>query len=142
MSTVVESYVGLEFIMATLQNDATYMSLSPSGVWRGIAPVGTVMPFGSITLQSGNDVLTANARRIFVNAIYQLRATGLAGNTAAIAALAAQIDTLLERPPYGYAAGGVVISAYREATIWLDEDIGSDKYTHIGGLYRLQIQSM
>ena len=137
--SVIESYVGLEFIFATLTNDATFNSLALGGAWRGSAPVGTPMPLCIISFQSGIDVLTANARRMMINAMFQVKASGQAANTPAVAALAAAIDALLARTS-GYATGGYALACFRESVIQYDEDIGSDKYTHMGGLYRLLLQ--
>jgi len=138
---VVESYVGLEFLIATLQNDAPFMSLAPGGAVRGAAKVGIAMPCGCAQFMSGIDVLTANAIRMMVNAVYLVKSFGPAANTPAVAAVAGAIDALLKRTS-GYAPGGAILSCYRENNIFYDEDIGSVKYTHIGGLYRLQTQAM
>lgn len=139
--TVVESYVGLEFIMSTLLNDATFMSLSPGGAVRGNAPVDTTMPVGIVQFMSGIDVLTGNAHRMIVDAVYLIKANGPASNTPAVAALAGAIDALFARTS-GAAPGGMISSCYREQVIFFDEDLGSVKYTHIGGLYRIKIQQM
>jgi hypothetical protein len=88
---------------------------------------------------SGIDVLTANAHRMMVNAVYLVKSFGPAANTLAVAMLAGAIDALLKRTS-GYAPGGYALACFRESLVTYDEDLGSEKYTHIGGLYRVLLQ--
>ncbi|OLD63738.1 MAG: hypothetical protein AUF65_01135 [Chloroflexi bacterium 13_1_20CM_50_12] len=138
---------GFEFIVTTLKASSQWVALSPGGVKRGKAPVGTVFPCTITAFQSGIDVIYANAKRAFIDALYQIKATGPTdpgfGSSQAVFDLAAAIDDAfggdqgLKHIPV---PGGYVLSAYRQAPLAFDDDTAGIQYAHIGGLYRIRIQ--
>ena len=93
-----EGAYGLQWLKSTLAGDATLSIDVPGGVYRGVAPPGTLTPFVIISLQSpGIDVLTVNAYRLMSQPLFMVKAVGPASITAAIVAAANQIDALLGR---------------------------------------------
>lgn len=141
MSTVHEVYIGFQFITATLKADSQWVALSPGGVKRGAAPIGTVFPCTIINFQSGVDVIYANAVRSSVDATYQIKATGLSDDSPDVFALAARIDDLFSRTK-GNVPGGYIISFIRQSPLSYDDNTAGVQYTHMGGLYRVRAQQV
>jgi len=138
---------GFSFIVTTLKASSQWVALSLGGIHRGKAPVGTVFPCTITAFQGGNDVIYANAVRAFIDALYQIKATGPTdpgfGSSQAVFDLAAAIDDAfggdkgLKHIPV---PGGYVLSAYRQSPLAYDDDTAGIQYTHIGGLYRVRVQ--
>lgn len=139
--SVHEVYIGLQWITATLKADSQWVALSPGGVRRGAAPVGTVFPCTIIAFQSGLDVIYANAVRSSVDALYQIKATGIADNSPGVFALAARIDDLFERSQ-GTVPAGLVLRCVRQSPLSYDDNTAGVQYTHMGGLYRIRMQEI
>jgi hypothetical protein len=145
MTAIHETASGLQFLQGLLSSDTTLMSLSPGGVRRGFAPVGTPMPVTIIAFMSGIDTVTANGRRLLVRALYQCRASGPILSTPSVFALASQIDLVLggnQGLRNIAATGGYVLSCYRESAVQFDDNVSGADYTHMGGLYRVTLQQM
>ena len=141
MSAVHEVAIGLEWILATLRADSQWLDLSPGGVHIGSAPPSTEYPLTIINFQSGIDVVTANARRIMVNALYLIKAVGPALSSSATINLASRIDELFDKKR-GAATGGVILACFRENPINYYENIAGTKYMHLGGLYHIKTQQV
>src|SRR5258708_31684482 len=93
----IEVYYGFQWLKSVLAADSTLTGFAPGGIWRGMAPSGTVTPFIVISFQAGVDVLTMNAIRLFVTPLYQVKCVGPMTLSTTIAAAAAEIDSLLAR---------------------------------------------
>lgn len=139
--SVHEVYIGFQFITATLKADSQWVALSPGGVRRGAAPIGTPLPCTIINFQSGVDVIYANAIRSSVDALYQIKATGLADDSPDVFALAARIDDLFKRAQ-GTVPGGSIIRCIRQSPLAYDDNTADVQYTHMGGLYRTRTQQI
>jgi hypothetical protein len=139
--SVTEIAIGLSWITATLKADAQWLALSPGGVRRGVAPIGTAYPVTIIAFQSGLDVIYANAVRSSSNVLYQIRASGPSDNSQAVLNLASRIDDLFGRAR-GSVAGGIVLSCYRESPLAYDDNTAGVQYMHVGGLYRIRTQKI
>lgn len=139
-----EVNLGLAFLYAKLTNDATLTSLAPGGVHRGSAPSGTSTPFIVIQHQAGRDTLTMNRLRLMSRILYQVRAAGPAKSTSAVVSASNRLDDLLKKPPGAppeTTSGGRIDSYYREEPLQFDETLPTgEKWTNIGGLYRLEIE--
>lgn len=152
MANYHESYLGLLWIITTLKADATLSGLAVGGVWRDMIPAGQtpVSPYVIVGHQSGKDVITANAFRIFDDFLYRVEAHGPASQSDTLAQTAAQFDKLLGGPPnlpvtatiiVNSVTEGIVLDAHREQLYQLDEIINTtEQWTRFGGLYRLLIQ--
>src|SRR5260221_14596117 len=66
----IEVYYGFQWLKSVLAADSTLTGFAPGGIWRGMAPSGTVTPFIVIAFQAGVEVLTVNAFRLFVAPLY------------------------------------------------------------------------
>src|SRR5258708_7187298 len=93
----IEVYYGFQWLKSVLAADSTLTGFAPGGIWRGMAPSGTVTPFIVVAFQAGADVLTMNAIRLFVTPLYQVQFLGAMTLSNTLAAAAAEIDSLLAR---------------------------------------------
>lgn len=138
-TTTHEAVIALEWLFATLSGDATLTALAPGGCFRALAPPNTPTPFVIVGYQSGVDVLTMNAVRLFSQPLYMVKVVGPADITPTIAQGAARVDELLKRSS-GTAAGGLILDCYREQPLLVDELVNGTQWVSIGGLYRTEIQ--
>jgi hypothetical protein len=140
VSTVNEAASGLAFFLSALRAGTT----SPGGVQFGAASIGTPFPCVIVNFQSGIDIVYANAKRAFVDALYQVKAVGVSANPDAIVALYSQIEAALggdEGLSHIDVTGGHVLSCYRTAPLmYPDIDKAGTQFMHLGGLYRVQNQ--
>lgn len=142
--SVHEAASGLAFLLQQLRGDSALMALSPGGVHVGAAPVGTTFPCTLVSFQSGIDVVAANAKRLMVDATYQVKGTGLASDPDPVVALGSQIDDTLggdEGLKHVDVTGGHILGCYRQAPLmYPDVDKAGTQYMHIGGIYRVRNQ--
>jgi len=105
------------------------------------APEGAVFPFVVYCRQAGHDVMGVGAARIMASEVYQVKVVGKAATVSfgTIKPIADRIDTLLQGAS-GTVVDGRVLSCVREQGISYVENSGSDVYSHLGGLYRIQVQ--
>jgi hypothetical protein len=136
-----ETTAGFQWLYNTLSADSTLQTDAPGGVWRGLAPPGTATPFVILSLQSGKDVITANAVRVFDDDTFLVKAVGPASNNAGVLAAASRIDALLGRTS-GQVTAGAILACYRETPISIDELVNGELWSNLGGLYRLIIQGI
>lgn len=139
MSSGHEIAMCFQFLYATLSGDSTLSGYAPGGIHRGVAPIGASTPFVVMSLQSTTDTLTANAYRILTKALFQVRATGPASNTAGLANAASRIDALLKLTS-GAVTGGLIFSCYRDGAVFTDEIVDGDLWSNVGGMYAIEIQ--
>jgi|GEM_PF-1006992 len=107
------------------------------------APGEATYPVVVYSRQAGHDVVGVGAARIMVSEVYQVKAVGK-GSTVSfgtIGAIADRIDTLLHGAS-GSVMDGRILSCVREQVICYVENSGSDVYSHLGGLYRIQVQGV
>lgn len=142
--SVHEAASGLNFILSTLRNDPMLMSLSPGGIFVGAAPIGATFPCTLVSFQSGIDVVAANAKRLMVDALYQVKGVGVSSDPDAVVALASQIDDTLggdEGLRHVDVTGGHILSCQRRSPLlYNDIDKAGTQYMHIGGIYRVRNQ--
>ncbi|SRR6266702_2131367 len=134
-----EVALGLDFLNTTLSNDASLTSLAPGGVFRAYAPPSTLAPYIIIALQSGTDIITMNAFRLFSNALYQVKVIGPSSETDTLVQAASEIDSLLGLTS-GTVTNGHILYCYRESPLQVDELVNGVQWSNIGGTYRLAIQ--
>jgi hypothetical protein len=140
VSAVPEAASGLAFFLSALRAGTT----SPGGVQIGEAKVGTPFPCIIVAFQSGIDVIYANAKRAFIDALYQVKAVGVSADPDAIIVLASQIDASLggdEGLSHVDVTGGHILSCYRQSPLlYNDQDKAGTQFMHLGGLWRIQNQ--
>lgn len=135
---------GLAFLLQRLRGDSTWSALSPGGVQIGAAKVGTVFPCTIIQFQSGIDIVYANNKRAFVDALYVVKAVGVyRDDPDAINALASQIDDDLggdQGLKHIDVTGGHILNCKRESLVFYMDDTAGTQYGHMGGAYRIKNQ--
>jgi|SRR5215469_6010832 len=151
MANYSESFLALQWLISVLKADTTLASLAPGGVYREMIPQSTTpTPYVIIGQQTGSDVLTFNAFRIFDGFLFRIEAHGPAAQADTIAQAAAQVDKILGGPPglpvtqtiiVGGVTEGIVLACFREMPLTLDEIINTtEQWSRFGGLYRLLVQ--
>lgn len=140
MSETAQAY---EWVATTMKADSALMAAATGGVYREYAPVDTVAPFVIVSQQVATDVLTVNAVRLFVSILLQIKAlgpSGPGGNYGALVTIADRIDALFKSVrSVGLASGGV-LACYREQSITYSELVNGQPWSHLGGLYRIELQ--
>ena len=134
-----ESYVADTWLYSTLSGDAA-LAAAVTGFYSDVAPQEATFPYVIYSFQGGHDVGTVNATRIWSSLLYQVKVVSNASSFGAIAAIVRQIDSLLHRTS-GTPSGGVVVSCDRQDPLRYVEFTAGKQYLHLGGLYRLQVQS-
>ncbi len=128
-----------------MRADAALMAAAIGGVYREYAPVDTPAPFALVAQQVGTDVLTVNAKRLFSSLLVQIKAigpSGPAGNYGALVTIADRIDALFKDRRNVTLASGGVLGSYREQTIAYGELVNDVPFSHLGGLYRIELQGV
>ncbi len=142
-----EVAMGLQFLYSTLSADGILATLAPGGVHRFVAPQGTVTPFVIISYQSGKDSTTLNGVRLMDDFSYLAKAVGPTSSTQAIVDASSQLDVALggrEGLRNIMVTGGAILACYRTTPVMYDQPVKgtSDIWSHLGGLYRLEIQQI
>jgi hypothetical protein len=111
-------------------------------IYAYIAPSGAAYPLVVFSHQAGHDVRGVGTTRIMASMVYQVKAIGKgsAANFGAVKAVADRIDALLQGSS-GSVADGYVVSCVRETPVSYVETNGSDVFSHLGGLFRIQAQA-
>lgn len=129
-----EVTTGYTFLYTTLHGDATLMALI-TGVYRNLAPPGSLPPYVIIGHQAGHDVMTANAWRVFTSDIYQVKVIGPESTyETALVPAANRIDALLGRTSIPG-----VLACYREQQFALFELVNGVAWLNLGGMFRILI---
>jgi hypothetical protein len=130
-----------QWINTTMRADSALMAAATGGVWQGLAEIGVVAPYASYGKQADSDRMTMNATRLFASILMQIKAVGTASNFAALVIIANRIDALFGSVRYvGLPGGGGVLESYRDGEIALDEVVNGVQWSHLGGLYRIDLQ--
>src|SRR5258707_6471932 len=140
MSETSQAYT---WVATTMQADSALMAAATGGVFREYAPMDTVPPFALVVQQSSVDVNTMNGTRLFTNKLMQIKAlgpSGPGGNYTALVTICDRIDALFKNVrDIGLPSGGV-LACYRESEIAYGEIVNSHPWSHLGALYRIEIQ--
>jgi hypothetical protein len=134
---IVQAFNWLE---ATMKADSALMNAATGGVWQGFADIKTATPYVIMTSQANSDVITMNAVRLFNNGTFQIKAVGPSSNFTPLATIADRIDALFGRTgPITLSQGGV-LACWRESAYEYIELINGLPWSHLGGLYRIELQ--
>lgn len=137
MSEIVRADVWLH---GKLSVDATLTAAVSTRIYSYLAPSGTTFPFVVYAFQGGADVSAIGAIRIMNSGLYQVKAVGQGNSMVAVEAIANRIDALLHGVT-GTVSGGVILACVREQPLAYVENSNGIRYNHLGGLYRIFIQS-
>ncbi len=136
MSETAQAY---QWVDSTMRADSALMSAAVGGIWQGMADIGTQPPFVVYARQSGADVLTMNAVRLWASILLQIKAVGPTSNYATLVTMANRIDALFKDVrSVGLAQGGI-LSCYREQEFAMGELVAGAQWEK-GGLYRIALQ--
>jgi len=128
-----------------MQADSALMAAATGGIYREYAPVDTVAPFVIVQQQVATDVLTVNAVRLFVHILLQIKAlgpSGQGGNYGVLVTIADRIDALFKSVrDVGLSTGGI-LCCYREQSLAYSELINGQPWSHLGGLYHIELQGV
>jgi hypothetical protein len=123
-----------------MKADTALMAAATGGVWQGFAPLSTSAPYGLVVQQVGTDTTTMNAVRLFARLTLQIKAVGPSSSYAALVTIADRIDALFGRQgPVALSSGGV-LSCYRSSPFAMDELVNGQQWSHLGGLYQIDLQ--
>jgi len=140
MSETSQAY---QWVATTMQADSALMAAATGGVFREYAPMDTVPPFALVVQQSSVDVNTMNGTRLFTNKLMQIKAlgpSGPGGNYTALVTICDRIDALFKNVrDIGLPSGGV-LACYRESEIAYGEIVNGQPWSHLGALYRIELQ--
>lgn len=139
MSEVAQAYA---FVIAAMQADTALTTAATGGVWQGFAPIGTSAPYALVSRQSGHDVLTVSADRVFTHVLMQIKAVGLASDYDTLVTIANRIDALFgKRGPSSPSTGGSLLDTYRESEVAYEEvPAPGVQVSHLGGLYHIELR--
>ncbi len=139
MSEIAQAYQWVESVLIA---DSTLMANATGGVWQGFADIGTVPPYVEFARQSGSDVNTVNEIRIKVDILMRIKGIGPVGaGYAALVTIANRIDALFKNVRNAGIGGGTVLACYREQELEYPEIINGKQWSHLGGLYHIEMYS-
>jgi hypothetical protein len=139
---VSETAQAFAWVDSTARADSALMAAATGGVWQGFADIGVTAPYMLTVQQAGTDVLTVNAVRLFTHLLLQVKAVGPTASYAALVTIADRIDALFKRVgPVGLSSGGV-LACYREQSLAYEELVNGAQWSHIGGLYHIDLQGI
>ncbi len=125
-----------------MRADATLMAIATGGVFQDYAPLGTTAPFIIVAQQSSVDVNTVNGVRMFTNKLMQIKAIGPSSGFAALVAAVDRIDTLFKNVRNAGLPSGGVLASTRESELSYSEIINGAAWSHLGALYRVELQGV
>ncbi len=138
-----ETAQAFHWVASEMRSDSALIAAATGGVYLSFAPLDTVAPYVIFGRQSGSDVNTVNAIRLFVHILLQIKAvgpSGQGGNFAALETIANRIDALFkDRRNIGLSSGGV-LACYRESELEYPELVNEQPWENLGGLYHIELQ--
>ncbi len=142
MSEVAQAF---SWVSTTMQADSALMAAAVGGVYREYAQVDTVAPFVIVSQQSSIDVNTVNGIRLFTDKLMLIKAigpSGPGGNFAALVTICDRIDALFKNVRNVGLPSGGILACYREQEISYGELVNGQPWSHLGALYRIELQGV
>lgn len=135
-----ETYFADQWLYMSLAGDATLTGIVSTRFFADEVPPETVFPYVQWTLLSAVDVRGQASNRIFVNALYIIRAVGQTRSYGDLMPASNRIDDLLQSKGGDTLAGDHVYSCCREEPFRQAEFTSGKSYRHLGGIYRILVQ--
>lgn len=137
-----EISIGKKWIYNTLMNNATLTSLlTESGEVKFYADFARKLPCVVYqTYSIKDDTMVIGGYRVKSNIQFTVKAIDRSENTSTVEQIAALVDASLHRKS-GVLPEGTVISCVRRLPFNFIEKNPESTYQHLGGIYRLEIQS-
>ena len=127
-----------KWLYSVLNGDAALKALTPK-VYALPAPQGAVLPYTAYNVLSALDLQGMGARRVWVNALYVVRAIFESASWGGDLEVAAdRIDTLLHAAS-GSASGGMVWSCARQEPFYMVDNSSGQQIRMLGGIYRIHV---
>lgn len=140
MSETAQAY---QWIDSVLTGDSALMALATGGVWQGFADIGTMPPYVEYAQQSESDVLTVNAIRLKVHILMRIKGVGPVGaGYAALVSIANRIDALFKDQRNIALSSGGILACYRESVLEYPDLVNGKQWSHLGGLYHIELQGV
>ena|SRR5258706_8345734 len=137
-----ETATAFSWIYSLASADSALVAAATGGLFMGIADIGVTAPFMSYSRQSGADKLTLQAVRIWTDILMLIKAVGPTTGYPALVTIAGRIDALFRdvRNAQVPGGGGAVLACYREQEFAMNELVNGVQWSHLGGLYRIELQ--
>ena len=137
-----ETAMAIQWIKSTCTADTTLMAAATGGVWMDKADQGTIAPYVLIVQQSMVDTMTLTGLRLFVRGLFQIKAIGPTAQYATLVTIADRIDALFKNArSVALSPSGGILASYREQSLAYDELVNGIQYSHLGGLYTIDVQA-
>lgn len=121
------------WLYSVLAGDATLHGYVADRIYMHLAPAGTSWPCILVTLQEyPDDLMVVNAKRVWSEAMYIVRAVGPYEGFGTLNTIADRIDALLHRQ-----SGTNVHACIREEIFLMVEVVDDVQYRHLGGIYKI-----
>ncbi len=117
----------------------TLGQLGATGVYRMVASQGSAEPYIVFNQQAGTDSYTFSARDSR-SLLYQIKAVGKGSSALVPSQMSDRIDALLTDKSLGV-SGWTQMRVRRESDVEYVEIENGVQYHHLGGLYRVDVQS-
>jgi hypothetical protein len=124
----------LTFLYNTLTADSTFMA-KVSGVYRSVAPEGSLPDYCMLIPQNPNKVLSAQGKLIMANGLYQVK---MVGPMADFTNLTAAYDQALVDLALVHSVSGI-LACYCQSDLYYQEEVDGVPWCNIGGLFRIQL---
>jgi Protein of unknown function (DUF3168) len=126
------------WLYEALSGDSALTALVDDRIFEELGPAGSAYPFVTIQYLAAEDAVTVGANRVWVRAIYRVRATAKTDSfrDAGLRAAADRIDAVLHRGQGEVTGEGGVWACVRERPFRLREP----GFRHLGAEYRLYVQ--
>ena len=139
MSETAQAY---SWIMSTCTADTALMAVATGGVWQGFADLGVTAPYVLFVQQAMPDTMTLTGLRLFSRGLFQIKMVGPAASYAALVTGADRIDALFKNArSVALSPSGGILASYREQSLSYDELPNGIHYSHLGGLYTIDVQA-
>ncbi|HEU4752062.1 MAG TPA: DUF3168 domain-containing protein [Armatimonadota bacterium] len=138
------------WLVGILRGDATLAGLVGTRIYASIAPQEATFPYVLLSYQGGPDRnAVGREARLFTRPVYLVKAVADAGTVgfdySAADLVASAVDAVLLGAKGTNVLAGVTYQidcAGREQPVRYPELSGAKRYAHVGGLYRLFIQTI
>jgi len=138
MSEIAQAFLWID---TTMLADTALVAAAVGGTWQGLADDGTLPPYASFDSITNSDTNTMQAVRLFNRGTFEIKAVGPSNNYAVLVIIANHIDALFKDVKnVGLSGGGGVLSCYRESAFSYNEMVNGVQWSHLGGLYHIDLQ--
>lgn len=129
-----------EWLLTTLAASASLTALVSTRIYGYVAPQNTTGNMVVYNWMGGSDLVAVGGYRALVNGLWQVKAITRSDSFAQAKAIMDLVDSLIHRKT-GSTSDSLVLSCVRESPVQYVEVTNGIQYRHLGGLYRILIES-